>query len=65
METNIFRIIYTKSIIYIFLNGYYVYLFDKNANTYISKLIVILQIKNNIILYSLLLLNTHFTIKAQ
>ena len=60
METNIFRIIYTKSIIYIFLNGYNVYLFDKNANTYISKLIVILQIKNNIILYSLLLLNTHY-----
>ena len=61
METNIFRIIYTKSIIYIFLNGYYVYLFDKNANTYISKLIVnILQIKNNTILYSLLLLNTHY-----
>ena len=53
METNNFRLIYTKSIIYIFLNGYYVYLFDKNANN-------ILQIKNNTILYSLLLLNTHY-----
>ena len=42
IETNIFSIIYTNILIYIILNGEYIYLFGKIMNIYLNKIMDII-----------------------